>query len=171
MLDVAYKSHLYPPELQVSQAVDAWRAMPSAAQAAVMSPGGSRVRPTQGLTAAIPGPANMPRSSPAIPRSPAASPAAATAGPSSAAAKAAADDDSDDGLEVMGEQSLDEVLEARRQHAERTGQMIDLTSDVNPEQVAATARRLEEESKEAEDAAAQAKLQQALQPLQARLVS
>ena len=154
--------------LQVSQAVDAWRAMPNAAEAAVMSPGGHNVRPTQGLTAAVPGPSNMPRSSPAVPCSPATSPAAART--SAAAANAASDNDSDDGLEVVGEQSLDEVLEARRQHAERTGQMIDLTSNIDAIEVARTARRLEEESKHAEEAAAEAKLQQALEPLQIRLV-
>lgn len=151
--------------------MDAWRAMPTAAQAA-LSPGGSNsLRPTQGLTAAIPGPANMPRNAATMPRSPAAaSPSAAAASPSKAAAKPA-DEDSDDGLEVVGEQSLDEVLEARRLHAERTGQMIDLTKNKDPEEVVRTAKRLEQESKQAEEAEAAAKLQKLLEPLQLKVVS
>ena len=142
--------------------------MPTAAQAA-QSPGGISLRPAQNLTAAIPGPANMPRSAVTMPRSPAA-PSTAIASTSTAAAKTAGDD-SDDGLEVVGEQSLDEVLAARRLHAERTGQMIDLTSNSDPDEVMRTAKRLEEESKQAEELEAAAKMQRLLEPLVAEVVS
>lgn len=155
--------------IQVSQAVDAWRALPTAGQAA-LSPGGHGLNPTQGLTASISGPANMPKSAATMRRSPA-GPPSTSAAPSASAAANAPGDDSDDGLEVVGEQSLDEVLEERKQHAERTGQMIDLTKNVDPEEVLRTAKRLEEESKQAEEAEAAAKLAKLLEPLHLKVVS
>lgn len=113
----------------------------------------------------------MPRSAATMPRSPPGPPAASEAASSSKAAAKAADSDSDDGLELVGEQSLDDVLLARRQHAERTGQMIDLTKNNDPEEVIRTAKRLEEEHKQAEEAEAAAKLSKLLEPLQLRVVS
>lgn len=93
----------YPP-LQVSQAVNAWREMPTAAEAAE-SAGGSR--PSQDIrrTVGVPGVTTVnaeERPSPA-----------SASKPSTSTAAAAEDDDDEDEIEVLKEQSLDEVLEVR----------------------------------------------------------
>ena len=106
---ISKRSSCFLPSLQVSQAVNAWREMPTAAEAAE-SEGGSRpsqdIRRTVGMSGvttvnAGEGP------SPASASKPSTSTAAAAA-----AAPAEGDDDEDE-IEVLKEQSLDEVLEVR----------------------------------------------------------
>ena len=97
--------------LQVSQAVNAWRDLSDAAATAGGTEGS--IRPSQDIRAAVgmtgvtttnAGAASRSAVTSAIAHSTA--PAAAVA----ASAAAAADDDDDDGLELVGEQTLDEVL-------------------------------------------------------------
>lgn len=84
---------------QVSQAVNAWREMPSAVETAGVPEGSSR--PSQDIRATV----GMTGVTTVIAR-----PAAGSA--SAAAASLPSDDDNDDGgLELVGEQTLDEVLE------------------------------------------------------------
>ena len=88
------------PMLQVSQAVNAWREMPSAEEAAAGASQPSQdIRRTVGLSGATTVVADQQRP----PTS-----AAAASKPSTSAA--AAEDDDDDEIEVLKEQSLDEVL-------------------------------------------------------------
>ena len=91
--------------LQVSQAVNAWREMPSAGKAAASASAGATrasqdIRRTVGMSGVTTVTAGGPQSPPST---------AAASKPSTSSAAAAADDDDDD-IEVLKEQSLDEVL-------------------------------------------------------------
>ena len=98
------------PFLQVSQAVNAWREMPTAAEAAASTGGSQRpqdIRRTVGMSGVT-----------TVNAGGQPSPASASKPSSSSAAAAAAEDDDDDEIEVLKEQSLDEVLEVRPFFAE-----------------------------------------------------
>ena len=92
----------------MSQAVNAWRNLPSSAEAAQAADGATRpsqdIRSTVGLTGVttVSSPAAQSHCAPAT---------ASASGARAPKAAAAADSDSDDSLELVGEQSLDEVLE------------------------------------------------------------
>ncbi len=95
--------------MQVSQAVNAWRDLTDAAATAAEAQGATRpsqdIRATVGITGLTT--VNARLASPSA----VSSAVARSAGPSAAPKAAAADDDdSDDGLELVGEQTLDEVL-------------------------------------------------------------
>ena len=107
--------------MQVSQAVNAWRdltdAAATAAEAEAEAQGATRpsqdIRATVGMTGVTT--VNARLASPSAVSSAIARSAAPSAAPTAAAAAAADDDDSDDGLELVGEQTLDEVLAVRVQ--------------------------------------------------------
>ena len=96
--------------MQVSQAVNAWRDLTDAAGTAAEAQGATR--PSQDITATV-GMTGVTTVNARLASSSAVSSAIArSAAPSAAptAAAAADDDESDDGLELVGEQTLDEVL-------------------------------------------------------------
>ncbi|KAL3138929.1 hypothetical protein ABBQ32_14197 [Trebouxia sp. C0010 RCD-2024] len=148
---------------QVSQAVNAWREMPTAAEAAASSSGDARpsqdIRRTVGMSGVTTVCAGGQQHSPAS----ASKPSTSTAAPAASA------DDEDDEIQVLKEQSLDEVLEERRLKAERTGQMIDLTKDVSPAVLAATAAKLEAEQRQRDEEEAQKALVEATKAFDIRL--
>lgn len=99
--------------MQVSQAVNAWRDLTDAAATAAEAQGATRpsqdIRATVGMTGVTT--VNARLASPSAVSSATARSAAPSAASTAAASAAAANgNDSDDGLELIGEQTLDEVL-------------------------------------------------------------
>ncbi|DBA83686.1 TPA: hypothetical protein ACH3X1_016793 [Trebouxia sp. C0004] len=148
---------------QVSQAVNAWRELADAAATAAEAQGATRpsqdIRATVGMTGVTT--VNARLASPSAVSSAIARSAAPSAAPT---APAADDNDSDDGLELVGEQTLDEVLAERRREAERSGRMIDLTEHVSASVLAATAAKLEAEQNERDEAETQKNVDKAVKP-------